>query len=100
MMGIYQAAFNDALVNVDISGAFKRNGLTTSLDGTEGHLVSNKLKLLVWDEMTGSVKDLLSTPHLSSLKRLDEIMNLPDGDKGKLNEVIDGVSPDEGVEST
>lgn len=52
MMGIYQAAFNDALVNVDISGAFKRNGLTTRLDGTEGHLVSNKLKLLVWDEMT------------------------------------------------
>lgn len=99
MMGIYQAAFNDALVNVDINGAFKRNGLTIRLDGTEGHLVSNKLKLLVWDEMS-SVKDLLSTPHLSSLKRLDEIMNLPDGDKRKLNGVIDGVSPDEGVEST
>ena len=52
MMQICQNAFNDALVKVDISGAFKRNGLTIKLDDTDDHLVSNELKLLVWEEMT------------------------------------------------
>lgn len=60
-----QAAFNDALGSVDISGSFKRNGLSIKLDDTDDPLVSNKLKLLVWDEMTEFRVKLLSTSHPS-----------------------------------
>ena len=98
MMRLCQAAFNEALVDVDISGAFKRNGLTIKLDGTEDHLVSNKLKLLVWDKMIEFRERLLRTPHPSSLKKLDEMMIPPDGVKRKLVGVVDGVPPDEGME--
>ena len=98
MMRLCQAAFNEALVDVDISGAFKRNGLTIKLDGTEDHLVSNKLKLLVWDKMIEFRERLLRKPHPSSLKKLDEMMIPPDGVIRKLVGVVDGVPPDEGME--
>ena len=39
------------MCNVDVSDVFKRNGLTIKLDGFEDHLVSSKLKALVWDKM-------------------------------------------------
>lgn len=47
IMNMCQASFIDTLKTVDISGAFKRNDLTINLDGSEDHIVSNKVKLLV-----------------------------------------------------
>ena len=46
-----KAAFKEGIAKVDVRDAFKRNGLTIKLDGSEDHLVSSKLKALVWDEM-------------------------------------------------
>ena len=41
---ICKAAFAETLAKVDFSDVFKRNGLAIKLDGSEDHLVSNKLK--------------------------------------------------------
>lgn len=97
-MKMCKAAVANTLEKIDISGAFKRNGLTIKLDGSEDYLVSSKLKLLVWDEMKEFRSKLLSTPHPSSLKKLEELIIPPDSVKRKLNGVTEGVPPDKGEE--
>ena len=81
-------AFVETLAKVDISHAFKRKVLTIKLDD---YLVSNKLKAFR--------SQLLNKPHPNTLKKLEEVMIPPDGVKRKiLDEVIDGIPPDEGCE--
>ena len=43
-MNMCKAAFEETIAKFDASDAFKRNGLTIKLDGSEDHLVSSKLK--------------------------------------------------------
>ena len=90
--------FTKALNNTDISGVFKRNGLTIKLDGSEDHLVFTIRKALVWDEMKQFRSKLLTTLHPPNLKRLKMIIP-PDGVKRKLDEVAEGVLLDEGEET-
>ena len=74
IMKMCKAALEETIVKVDVSDAFKRNGLTIKLDDSEDHLVSSKLKALVWDEMKEFHSVLLSKPHPSALKKLEEVM--------------------------
>ena len=84
------ATFAEILAKIDISDAFKGNGLI-KLGGSEDHQVSNKLKAFR--------SQLLSKPHPNTLKKFEEVMIPPDGAKRKLlDEVIDGMPPDEGCE--
>ena len=57
-----KAAFEETIAKVDVRDAFKGNGLTIKLDGSEDHLVWSKLKVLVWDEMKDFCSVLLSKP--------------------------------------
>ena len=98
IMVMAKSIWGETVSNVDVNFAFKRNALTIKLDGTEDHLVSNKLKALVWDEMTDFRKNLLRSPHPDSLKKLEGIMIPPDGVKRKLCAAIDSVPTDEGCE--
>lgn len=98
VMELCTTAFTEALNNTDISGAFKRNGLTIKLDGSEDHLVSTRLKALVWEEMKQFRSELLTKPNPPNLKRLEEVMIPPDGVKRKLEGVVEGVPLDEGEE--
>ena len=98
IMKMCKAAFKKTIVKVDVSDAFKRNGLIIKLDGSEDHLVSSKLKALVWDEVKEFCSVLLSKPHPTTLKKLDEVIIPPDGVKQKLDGVVDNVPPDEGYE--
>ena len=97
-MKMCNAASEETIAKVDVSDAFKRNGLTIKLDGCEDHLVSSKLKALVWNEIKELHSVLLSKPHPTTLKKLEEVMIPPDGVKRKLDGVVDNVSPDEGYE--
>ena len=47
IMSMCKAAFEETIAKVDVTDAFKRNGLTVKLDGSEYHLVSSQLKALV-----------------------------------------------------
>ena len=64
-----KTAFAETLEKLDVSDAFKRNGLTNKLDGSEDHLVSSKLEALVWYEMKQFLSELLSKPHPTTLKK-------------------------------
>ena len=97
-MKMCKAAFEETIAKVDVSDAFKRNGLTIKLDGSENHLVSSKLRALVWDEMKEFRSVLLNNPHPTTMKKLEEVMIPPDGVKQKLDGVVDNVPPDEGYE--
>ena len=81
IMKMCKAAFEGTIAKVDVSDAFKRNVLTIKLDGSEDHLVSSKLKALIWDEMKEFGSVLLSKPHPATLKKLEEVMIPPDGAK-------------------
>ena len=94
-MKMRKAAFEETIAKVDVA-TFKRNGLTIKLDSSEDHLVSSKLKALVWDEMKEFRSVLLSKPHPTTLKKLEEVMIPPEGVKRKLDGVDDNVSPNEG----
>ena len=98
IMKMCKAAFEECVAKTDISDAFKRNGLTIKLDGSEDHLVSSKIKALVWNEMKEFRSELLSKSHPTTLKDLEEVMIPPDGVKRKLDGVVDSVPPDEGCE--
>ena len=98
IMKMCKAAFEGTIAKVDVSDAFKRNGLTIKLDGSEEHLVSSKLKTLVWDKIKEFRSVLLSKPHPPTLKKLEEVMTPPDGVKRKLDGVVDNITPDEGYE--
>ena len=98
IMKMCKAAFEETIAKVDVSDAFKRNGLTIKLDGSENHLVSSKLRALVWDEMKEFRSVLLNNPHPTTMKKLEEVMIPPDGVKQKLDGVVDNVPPDEGYE--
>ena len=95
IMKMYKAAFEGTIAKVDVSDAFKRNVLTIKLDGSEDHLVSSKLKALVLDEIKEFHSVLLSKPHPTTLKKLEEVMIAADGVKQKLDGVVDNVPPDE-----
>lgn len=55
-----KVAFSETLNKVDISNVFERNGSTIKLDGLEDQLVSNTLKVLVWDKMKEFRSQLLN----------------------------------------
>lgn len=63
VMKMCKVFFAGTLAKVDVSDALKRYGLTIKLDGSEDHLVSNKLKALVWDKIKEFRSQLLSKPH-------------------------------------
>ena len=90
-----KSSCGDTIAKTDIHSAFKRNGLTIKLDGSEDHLVSSRLKDLIWDEMKNFRTQLLNSPHPATIKKLEEEMIPPEGVKRKLNGVADGISPDE-----
>ena len=98
IMRMCKSAFQETVAKIDFSDAFKRNGLTIKLDGSEDHLVSSKIKTLVWEEMIKFRSDLLKKPHPRSLQKLRDIIIPPDGVKRKLDQVVEGVPPDEGFE--
>ena len=98
IMKMCKAAFKETIAKVDVSNAFKRNGLTIKLDGSEDHLVSSKLKVLIWDEMKEFSSVFLGKPHPTTLKKLEEVIVPPDGIKRKLNGKVDNVQPNEGYE--
>ena len=98
IMKMCNAAFEETIAKIDGSDAFKRNCLSIKLDGSKDHLVSSKLKPLVWDEMKEFRSVLLSMPHPTTLKKLEEVMIPPDGVERKLDGVVDHVPPDEGYE--
>ena len=84
IMKMCKAAFKECLVKTDISDAFKRNGLTNKLDGSEDHLLSSKIKALVWNEIKEFHSELISKLHPTTLKDLEKVMIPPDGVKQKL----------------
>ena len=91
-----KVAFSETLNKVDISNVFERNGSTIKLDGLEDQLVSNTLKVLVWDKMKEFRSQLLNWPNPNTLKTL-EVMITKDGVKRKLlDEVIYSIPPDKG----
>ena len=61
-------------------------------------IVSSKIKALAWDDMKEFRSELLSKPHPTSLKKLEEAMIPPDGVQRKLDGVVGSVPPDEGCE--
>ena len=92
-----KTAFAETLKELDVSDTFKRNGLTIKLEGSEDYVVPSKLKALVWYEMEEFPSELLSKPHPTTLKKLEEVMIPTDGVKRKLVDgVIGSVPPDEG----
>ena len=91
IMKICQEAYTRVLSTVNVVDAFKRNAITISLDGSEDHLVSNRLKALVWDDLIQFQAQLLSQPHPANLKDLEGIMIPPDGVKRKLDAVVDSI---------
>ena len=98
IMKMCQEAYTRVLSTINVVDAFKRNGITISLDGSEDHLVSNRLKSLVWDDLFQFRAQLLSKPHPANLKNLEKVMIPPDGVKRKLDAVVDSIPPDEGKE--
>ena len=76
-MKICKAVFVGTIAKVDVSDAFKRNGLTIKLDCSEDDLVSGKLKALVCDEMKKFRSVLLRKPHPTTLNKLEEVMIPP-----------------------
>ena len=98
IMKMFKAAFEGTIAKVDVSDPFKRNGLKIKLDGSEDHLVSSKLKALFWNEIKEFHSVLLSKPHPTTLKKLEEVVIPPDGVKRKLDGVVDNIPPDEGYE--
>ena len=96
IMQMCKSTWNKTVSKVDIHGAFKRNAIS-KLDGSEEYLVSSKLKALVWEEMKEFRSKLLNNPHPASLKILEEVVIPPDDVKYKLEKVVDGTPPDEGL---
>ena len=87
-----KSSCSDTIAKIDIHSAFKRDGLTIKLDGSEDHLVSSRLKDLIWDEMKNLRTQLLNSPHPATIKNLEEEMIPPEGVKRKLNGVADGIT--------
>ena len=85
----------DTIAKTDIHSAFKRNGLTIKLDGSEDYLVSSRLKASIWNEMKNFHTQLLNSPHPATIKKLDGKIIPPEGVRRKLNRVADGIPPDE-----
>ena len=85
----------DTIAKTDIHSAFKRNGLTIKLDGSEDYLVSSRLKASIWNEMKNFHTQLLNSPHPATIKKLDGKIIPPEGVRRKLNGVADGIPPDE-----
>ena len=85
----------DTIAKTDIHSAFKRNGLTIKLDGSEDYLVSSRLKASIWNEMKNFRTQLLNSPHPATIKKLDGKIIPPEGVRRKLNGVADGIPPDE-----
>ena len=54
---------SDTIAKIDIHSTFKRTELTIKPDGSEDHLVSSRLKALIWDEMNDFRTQLLNSPH-------------------------------------
>ena len=93
-----KSSWSDTITEIDIHSAFKQNELTIKLDGSEDHLVSSRLKGLIWDEMTDFRTQLLNSPHPATIKKLVEEMISPEGVKRKLNGVVNDIPPDEEYE--
>ena len=91
IMKMCKAALEESVAKTDVNEAFKRNGLTIKLDGSEDHLVSSKMKALVWDDRKEFRSELLSVPHPTTLKKLEEAMIPPDGVQRKLDGVVGSV---------
>ena len=85
----------DTIAKTDIHSAFKRNGLTIKLDGSEDYLVSSRLKASIWNEMKNFRTQLLNSPHPATIKKLDGKIIPPEGVRRRLNGVADGIPPDE-----
>ena len=85
----------DTIAKTDIHSAFKRNGLTIKLDGSEDYLVSSWLKASIWNEMKNFRTQLLNSLHPATIKKLEEKIIPPEGVRRKLNGVADGIPPDE-----
>ena len=98
IMQMLKSSWSDTIAKIDIHSALKRNGLTIELDGSEENLVSSKLKTLTWDEMKDFCTQLLNSPHPATIKKFEKEMIPPEGVKGKLNGVVDGIPPDKGYE--
>ena len=98
IMQILNSSWSDTIVKIDIHSGFKQNRLTIKRDGSEDHLVSSRLKALIWDEMKDFCTQLLNSPHPATIKKLEEEMIPPEGVTRKFSRVVDGILPDEGYE--
>ena len=90
-----KSSCSDTIAKIDIHSAFKRNGLTIKLDGSEYYLVSSWLKASIWNEMKNFRTQLLNSLHPATIKKLEEKIIPPEGVRRKLNGVADGIPPDE-----
>ena len=70
-----KSSCSDTIAKTDIHSAFKRNGLTIKLHESEDHLVSSRLKDLIWDEMKNFRTQLLNSPHPATIKKLEVPIN-------------------------
>ena len=98
IMQILKSSWSGTISKIDIHSAFKRNRLTIKLDGSEYHVVSSRLKALIWDEMKYFRTQLLNSPHPATIKKSEEEIIPPEGVQKKLKVVVDGIPPDEGYE--
>ena len=92
------SSWSDTIAKIDIHSGFKQNRLTIKRDGSEDHLVSSRLKALIWDEMKDFCTQLLNSPHPATIKKLEEEMIPPEGVTRKFSRVVDGILPDERYE--
>ena len=97
-MQMLNSSWSDTIVKIDIHSGFKQNRLTIKRDGSEDHLVSSRLKALIWDEMKDFCTQLLNSQHPATIKKLEEEMIPPEGVTRKFSRVVDGILPDEGYE--
>ena len=94
MMSMFSKAWAKTIEGVDAKMAFKENGLTLALDGSEDHLMKASLRSLVGDKLFAWRENLLKHPVAKDLQELDRRQTPPAGVKRAfLNQ--DGIPFDE-----
>ena len=67
VMNMSKFFWNETVANIDVLPAFKGNAVNIKHNGSEDHLMTSKLKALIWDYMLDLSPKLLSSPHPISL---------------------------------
>ena len=94
MMSLCQEAWQNT--KVDINAAMKQNFLTNKFDGSEDHLVSDRLYKLVGQELVKFREELVKSAHPENIKALMRTITPPKGVSTRLKAVP--TPPDEGAE--